>query len=204
MAIPRPDRPVGVLDACVLIPAGLRDVLLSCAHESAFRPVWQDEILDEVLRNSVRLLRDRSGVPEEAATAAAAYTLEQMARAFPDACRPSETWVPLVPGLSCDEKDRHVLAVALGAEATHLVTNNARDFPPASVPRGLAVIPPDRFLLELLAAVPDQVVDAVEGMSNRLKQPRKTSAELAEQMAKGRHLPEFGDKLGRILAEGLD
>jgi hypothetical protein len=50
------DRTIGVLDACVLIPPSLRDVLLSCAHESAFHPIWQDEILDEVLRNSVRLI----------------------------------------------------------------------------------------------------------------------------------------------------
>ncbi|WP_185447445.1 hypothetical protein [Kribbella qitaiheensis] len=41
---------MGALDACVLIPAGLRDLLLSCANEAVFRPVWQDEILDEVRR----------------------------------------------------------------------------------------------------------------------------------------------------------
>jgi predicted nucleic acid-binding protein len=164
--------------------------------------VWQDEILDEVMRNSVRLLKDRSGLTDDAATAAAAYTLEQMARAFPDACQSSEVWVPLVPDTSCDEKDRHVLAVAIGAEATHLVTDNIRDFPPASVPRGLTVVQPDRFLLDLLATVPEHVIDAVEGMSSRLRYPKKTAVELAEQMAKGRFVPEFGDELGRILTEG--
>lgn len=194
-------RPVGALDACVLIPSGLRDLLLSCAHESAFRPVWQDEILDELRRNSVRLLRQRTGLTEEAAIAATAHTLKQMARAFPDARQPSEVWLPLVPGLGCDEKDRHVLAVAIGSKATHLVTDNARDFPPASVPQELAVVSPDLFLLELLKAVPDRVVDAVEGMSSRLQQPRKTAVELAEQMAKGRYVAGFGDELGRILTE---
>lgn len=196
----RPERPVGVLDACVLIPSGLRDLLLSCAHESAFRPVWQDEILDEVMRNSSRLLAARSGLTEDAATAAAAYALERMALAFPDACQPSETWVPLVRDLSCDAKDRHVLAVAIGAGATHLITDNARDFPAPSVPGGLSVVQPDPFLLELLAAVPDKVLDAVEGMSSRLRRPKKTAVELAEQMAKGRYVPGFGDELGRILS----
>jgi predicted nucleic acid-binding protein len=114
-----PVRPTGVLDACVLIPPGLRDVLLSCAEQSAFRPVWQDEILDEVRRNSVRLLKDRSGLTDDAAIAAAAHLLERMSHAFPNARQPGDVWIPLVPVLTCDEKDRHVLAVAIGAAATH-------------------------------------------------------------------------------------
>ncbi|NEA32288.1 hypothetical protein [Streptomyces sp. SID13031] len=152
-----PDHPIGVLDACVLVPPSLRDVLLSCAHELAFRPVWQDEIFDEVLRNSVRLLKDRSGLTDDAATAASAHMLDQIGQTFPD-------------GLP---------------------------------PPGLAVVQPDRFLLDLLTAAPVQVVNAVEGMSRRLRQPKKTTVELAEQMAKGRYVPGFGDELGRILADGM-
>ena len=34
-----PMRPVAVLDANVLIPPGLRDLLLSCADAAVFRPV---------------------------------------------------------------------------------------------------------------------------------------------------------------------
>jgi len=112
MPTTHPAGPVGALDACVLIPAGLRDLLLSCAHEAVFRPVWQDEILDEVRRNSVRLLVERSELTENAATEAAAHTLGQMTQAFPDARLPSELWVPLVPTLTCDEKDRHVCRAA--------------------------------------------------------------------------------------------
>jgi predicted nucleic acid-binding protein len=197
------DIPIGVLDACVLIPPSLRDVLLSCAHQLAFRPVWQDEILDEVLRNSIRLLKDRSGLTADAATTASKYVLGQMTETFPDAYQSADLWVPLVPGLTCDNKDRHVLAVAIGAEATHLVTDNSRDFPARSIPSGLAVVNPDKFLMELLTTVPGQVVDAVEGMSRRLQQPKKTAVELAEQMAKGRYIPGFGDELGRMLTDGM-
>lgn len=198
-----PVRPTGVLDACVLIPPGLRDILLSCAEQSAFSPIWQDEILDEVRRNSVRLLKDRSGLTDDSATAAAAHLLERMSHAFPNARQPGDVWVPLVPILTCDEKDRHVLAVAIGAAATHLVTDNVRDFPPRTVPPGLDVVPPDRFLLDLLTTDPGQVMDAMEKMSRRFRQPRKTVLELAEQMAKGRHVPGFGDELGRILTDGM-
>ncbi|MDX6279083.1 MAG: hypothetical protein QOH03_154, partial [Kribbellaceae bacterium] len=59
------------------------------------------------------------------------------------------------------------------------------------------------FLLDLLATVPERVVDAMERMSSRFRQPKTTIVELAEQMAKGRHVPGFGDELGRILADGM-
>ncbi len=193
-----PVRPVGTLDACVLIPAGLRDLLLSCASEAVFQPVWQDEILDEVRRNSIRLLVKHSGLTKTSAAAAVAHTLEQMARAFPDAVLPSEVWVPLVPGLTCDTKDRHVLAAAIGSQATHLVTENVRDFPARSCPGELTVVEPDDFLLDRLTETPGLVRDAVQGMSARLKAPRSSPTDLAALMAKGRYVPKFGEKLGEL------
>jgi hypothetical protein len=163
-----------------------------------FRPVWQDEILEEVRRNSIRLLVKRHGLTKDAAAASVAHTLGQMTRAFPDARLPSELWVPLVPDLQCDKKDRHVLAAAIGSQATHLVTDNVRDFPAASCPDGLVVVEPDQFLLDRLADVPGTVRDAVQGMSNRMKGPRITPADLAALMAKGRYVPRFGDKVGEL------
>lgn len=106
---------MAVLDACVLIPAALRDLLLSCANVGVFRPIWQDEILNEVKRNGSRLLVERSGLTELAALAAVEYTLGRMSDAFPDAVAASSLWVPLVPDMTCDQNDRHVLAVAVGA-----------------------------------------------------------------------------------------
>ena len=124
-----PVRPVAVLDACVLIPAALRDLLLSCADVGVFRPVWQEEILNEVKRNGSRLLVEKNGLTEPAALAAVEYILSKMADAFPDAIAASSLWVPLVPDMTCDLKDRHVLAVAVGAAATHLVTDKHEGFP---------------------------------------------------------------------------
>ena len=56
---PASARPVAVLDANILIPAGLRDPMLSCADVGVFRPVWQAEIETEVVRNSARLTATR-------------------------------------------------------------------------------------------------------------------------------------------------
>ena len=43
-----------VLDACVLIPATLRDTLLRAVEKGMYRLHWSDEILDEVRRNLVK------------------------------------------------------------------------------------------------------------------------------------------------------
>ena len=116
-----------------------------------------------------------------------------MADAFPDAGVNSSLWVPLVPDMTCDRKDRHVLAVAIGAAATHLVTDNTRDFPVASRPHGVAVVKPDRFMRDQLASSPDLVVEAVESMSRRLKKPKQSPVQLAELMTVGEHWPALGD-----------
>lgn len=51
--------PVALLDANVLVPIELCDVILSAAFdERLFRPVWSDAILDEVERTLVRLRPD--------------------------------------------------------------------------------------------------------------------------------------------------
>ena len=103
--------------------------------------------------------------------------------------------------MTCDRKDRHVLAVAVGAAATHLVTDNTSGFPVASRPHGVAVVKPDRFMRDpLLASSPDLVVEAVESMSRRLKKPKQSPVQLAELMTRGHHLPRFGVELRDLLA----
>ena len=47
-----------VLDACVLYPTILREILGDCAAAGLFRPVWSQRILDEW-----RLAADRNGLP---------------------------------------------------------------------------------------------------------------------------------------------
>lgn len=46
-------HPTVLLDACVLFPASLRDLLLRAAWAQLFEARWSNEIWDEVTRNLV-------------------------------------------------------------------------------------------------------------------------------------------------------
>ncbi len=176
---------MAVLDACVLVPSGLRDLLLSCAATGLLRPVWQSEILDEVRRNGSRLLVKRRDLSQEDADAALDHTLTHMRRAFFDAEVDSILWVPLVPSMTNDIKDRHVLAVGVGASC--VVTSNLSDFPESSWPPCLVGLSPDEFLLGLIEEHPKKVRQAVESMSARLSRPAQSPTDLAKLFENGQH-----------------
>ncbi|MEO9139349.1 MAG: PIN domain-containing protein, partial [Jatrophihabitans sp.] len=158
-------RPVAVLDAAVLVPAGLRDLLLSCADVGVFRPVWRSELEAETMRNVARLRITRSGAAEDDTHEYALRMLSAMHSAFPDARLPDADWRGKAAAMTNDLKDRHVLAAAVAAGATHVVTLNLRDFPPVSRPAGVLVQAPDRFLLERLREDASAVRRAVEAMA---------------------------------------
>jgi hypothetical protein len=65
-----------VLDACVLYPISLCDVLLSAADRRLYRPYWSKSILDEMEGALVR----NGHAPEKIA-----YRRGEMERMFPEA-----------------------------------------------------------------------------------------------------------------------
>lgn len=69
--------PAAVLDANVLFPFQLRNLLLHLAVDSLFEPLWSEEIVDECARN----LRVNAGLTEEQC----AHLVGQMRAAFPEA-----------------------------------------------------------------------------------------------------------------------
>jgi hypothetical protein len=141
-----------LLDACVLYPQYLRDVLLRLAHPSRglYSPRWSPLILAEVERNLVQ----RAGI--DARRAAAMIAL--MRKHFPEAeVAPSDA---LVATMTNHPKDRHVLAAAVFGECDLLVTDNVKDFPePSCAPHRVSVVSADRFLAGMHAEEPDQVLE---------------------------------------------
>lgn len=147
-----------LLDTCVLFPQYLNDTLLTQAASGTFRPLWSRGILDELGRV---LERETRMTPEQVA-----HRLNRMRTAFPDA--EVTGYEDLIDGMTCDEKDRHVLAAAVRANAEVLVTANLKDFPePAIKSFDLTVVSPDDFLLDQLDLYPARVLHCLEEQVNR-------------------------------------
>jgi hypothetical protein len=115
-----------------------------------------------------------------------------MNSAFPGARLDDDLWKGLVDTMTNDPKDRHVLAAAVAGHATHLVTENIRDFPRRSMPRSIVAQRPDDFLSCLLDERSDDVVASLERMCERRLHRPRTLDDLAVQLAQGPHLSKFG------------
>src|SRR5436305_1222930 len=111
-----------IYDANVLYPAPLRDLLMCLALTDLFRARWTDDIHDEWIRN---VLEARPDLKREQLE----RTRELMNANVRDCL--VEGYQGLIPALTLpDPDDRHVLAAAIRANASVIVTFNLRDFPP--------------------------------------------------------------------------
>src|SRR3546814_919723 len=160
-----------VLDTCVLYPMYLRDILLRLAEANTYRPLWTEDILGELQTNLAEVIGDD----------AAARIIALMREHFPDAMVSGHD--ALVAAMTNDEKDRHVLAAAVRANAAAIITYNRSDFPPESTePFDIEVIHPDEFLANQWDLAPSFVEEVIDAQLAGYKNPPRTRAELAERM----------------------
>ncbi len=113
-----------------------------------------------------------------------------MKEAFPEAMVAG--YENLIPQMTNDKKDRHVLAAAIVGGADVIVTSNVKDFPPSScTPYGIDVQPPDRFLCyQWELRDPEYLTAVLEGWASGLAAPPLTLTELLEEHL-ARSAPEF-------------
>lgn len=136
---------VAVYDACVLYPSPLRDLLIRLAIEELVVARWSDAILDEAFRN---LRKDRPDLDP----ARLDVTRRRMNQAVLDAVVPPNPGTLTRVGILPDADDAHVVATALDAGASVIVTFNLRDFPSAALePLGIVAVHPDQFATDLMA-----------------------------------------------------
>ncbi len=154
-----------VLDACVLYPPSLRDLLLTLAALDAYDVVWSELILEELARNVVG---DNPGVKPEHFKA---HTLGEMKKHFPEAM--VTVTDAEIAALDNDPKDRHVAAIGVVAGADAIVTFNRKDFSASAVLRGASVdvISPGALVQSVFDDAPEIVTYAVTIMSSRLTKP---------------------------------
>jgi predicted nucleic acid-binding protein len=130
-----------ILDACVLANFSLCDTLLRLAEPPRlYEPKWSEEII----RETTRTLESKLGWPSSLTD----YLQAELRVHF------GEAWIsgyePLIPKMANDEKDRHVLAAAVHAEAPIIVTFNLRHFWSEHLePWGIRALHPEAFLIEI-------------------------------------------------------
>jgi predicted nucleic acid-binding protein len=166
--IPAPFRVV--LDACVLYPLKLRDILLGAAMSNFYQVYWSEMILDEAMRN---LISDGRMSEAQASNLAAA-----MRRLFPEA--QVTGYEDLIPSMRNDQKDRHVVAAAVKAGAQVIVTENVRDF--RDLPSGIEAQTSDEFLSNLFDLHPSRMMEVLASLSERYKRPPLGVAQLLESL----------------------
>mgnify|MGYP001820427281 FL=1 len=141
-----------LIDANVLFPTVLREIVLGLADTGYFEPLWSDRILEEWRRAAVRIGEGEVGEIEVAAAR----------RRFPDAG--VQVSAATIAGIALpDPDDDHVLAAAIDGAADELLTMNLRDFPTnALAAHGVIRRDPDGFLLEAYHAAPERMREVVE------------------------------------------
>ena len=149
-----PDLPTIVLDSCVLIPSRMRDYLLSLAAEQCYRPVWNDVILTEVAYRERERHRE-FGLSQTKANQMAAALIAQMTKAFDDSL--IDDWQRLEGTFGLpDPDDEHVLATAVTASASVIVTTNLVHFPERALPISIQAMSPADFTARIARTMPGQ------------------------------------------------
>lgn len=171
-------RPIVVLDACVLYPQMLRDVLVSLACADLFQAKWSHRINEEW---SVRLLERNPGRENQIAR-----TLELLNLSVEDCL--VHDYEDLIDQLSLpDPDDRHVLAVAIRGKADRIITTNRSDFPASVLERhGIIAQSPDDFLVSLIDQDVHRVCAALATLRSRYRKPAMTVDEFLDSLARKR------------------
>jgi len=153
-----------LLDANVLYPAPMRDLLLQLAVTDIFRARWTADIhrewIDALLLNQPH--RDQAALER---------TRDKMDSATRDCLVTG--YKSLIPSLQLpDPNDRHVLAAAIVGRCDAIVTQNLRDFPDeALAPHGIEAVHPDAFLHVQVGLEPAIFCTALRKVRARLKNP---------------------------------
>ncbi|WGK59852.1 PIN domain-containing protein [Pantoea sp. SS70] len=153
-----------VLDACVLYPSILRDVLLRLGLTGLYQPKWTATIQEEWKRN---LRTNRPDIAEDQL----ARTQTLMNKALPDAM--VSGFEPLISGITLpDSNDCHVVAAAIRCKAEVIVTMNLKDFPGNLLAEfEIEALHPDEFIMDLFDLNQALVLKAVNAQRASFRQP---------------------------------
>jgi predicted nucleic acid-binding protein len=164
-----------VLDACVLYPAPVRDLMINLSVSGLFRARWTEEIHDEWIRN---LLKQRNDLKPEALQ----RTRQLMDQSVADCLiKGHERFIESLD--LPDPNDRHVLAAAIVGHADAIVTFNMKDFPDeVAREHSIEILHPDDFLTSQYDLAPVQVLTAVKEIRSQLNRPKLSAIEYLDKL----------------------
>jgi predicted nucleic acid-binding protein len=176
-----------LIDACVLYPTVMREVVLGAARAGAFTPLWSARILEEWARAAVKI----------------GPTGEAQARAEISLLRAAWPQAEVTPNLGLerrlylpDENDIHVLASAVSGNADIIMTLNAKDFPRGTLAEeGLSRVDPDSYLHGIWSAEPAMIENVATAVLAQAKQLSGQDWEMRALLKKAR-LPRLAKALG--------
>jgi predicted nucleic acid-binding protein len=164
-----------VLDTATLVPFTLRDTLLRAAEVSLFEIYWSEDSLIELERTLVSKLKIE--------LRKARRLIRTMQAAFSSATILESKYQPILPQMQNDPKDRHVLAAAVIANASLIVTPNLKDFPPTALqPHNIQALSPDDFLEQIFTESSATLVQVIQKQAQALKNPAMTTLEILEAL----------------------
>lgn len=187
------NMPAVFADTNVLYSTALRDILIELALERVIRLHWSPQVLEELNR---AILKNRPATP----SARLASRSAGMNNALPEA---SVTASPtrVLCGVLPDLKDHHVLAAALDAGCSALLTFNLRHFPADQLSleqAPITAIHPDTFLVILLTTRAAPVLAAMQVVRQRLVAPPISVDDYLAALVKAR-LPQTAALLRVLL-----
>lgn len=175
-----------LIDANVLYPTVMRDIVVGVAGAGLFQPLWSERLIEEWMRAAARHnAADRVIAEGEAARLRAAFPA---AMVRPGQALLDRLWLP-------DPNDIHVLAAAIDGNADMIVTQNAKDFPRGILAEeGVDRSDADGFLCSFLESDRPVVASVVEAV--RLEAERLSGESWpTRRLLKKARLPRLGKAL---------
>ena len=175
-----------LIDACVLYPTVMREVVLGVAAQGLFDPRWSPRVTEEWARAARKIGPEGETIARgEVAAINARFPNAEIA--IPQGVE-ARLWLP-------DPNDIHVLAAAIGCSADAIMTVNAKDFPRNILAEeGVHRVDPDGFLIDIFDRYPEAVQTVGDAV---LAEARRLSGEdwvMRKLMRKAR-LPRLGKRL---------
>ena len=179
-----------LIDANVMYPTVMREVVLGVAKAGLFAPLWSPRILEEWARAAAKL----GPVADQQARTEIALLNASWPRSSVQHPQELERglWLP-------DPADIHVLAAAIEGSADAIMTMNAKDFPRNILAEeGLGRIDPDGYLLGCCKADPDCVVPVAKAVLTEAQRLSGEAWTMRKLMKKAR-LPRFGKAIEALI-----